>query len=147
MKKTRKVKGFTLIECLVAMALLAVTSMLLAQSYTTILKIANKTNKLNYSLNYQTVDAELKNSNRTDVTPTDSSKAKITYKLVGTCDSSDKTTVNKTISSNSLTEYAIDVKVYTVYAYENDSSLSKATVSLSDASDGTDTRYIYFVGD
>ncbi|MCC8043441.1 MAG: prepilin-type N-terminal cleavage/methylation domain-containing protein [Oscillospiraceae bacterium] len=130
----KKAKGFTLIECLVALAILGITSLLLAQTYTAILKLSNNTSNINYSLNQQTSDAELK-ANAEDITDT-TSKFKMTLTAVS----------GGTITNAST--YEIDTSVYMVKAHTVDNSGTDVSVSkgtaYEDDGTGTDVRYIYF---
>ncbi|MGN1416598.1 MAG: type II secretion system protein [Oscillospiraceae bacterium] len=63
--KSRKLKGFTLIECIVAMALIGITSLLMVQVYGTIAKMNQDNNRINNSLEKQMeiVENELKTNN------------------------------------------------------------------------------------
>ncbi len=130
----KKAKGFTLIECLVALAVLGVSSLLLAQTYTAILKLSTNTSNLNYSLNQQMSDAELKNDAE-DITDT-TSKFKMTLTAVE----------SNTGSTPTITE--IDTSVYMVKAHTVDNSGTDVSVSkgtaYEDDGTGTDVRYIYF---
>ena len=51
--KSNKIKGFTLIECLVALAILGIASLIMAQIYASVSKINQNNHMINSSLAYQ----------------------------------------------------------------------------------------------
>lgn len=54
----RNVKAFTLIECLIAMFILGVSSLLLAQGYSQLMKITSRSSNINTSIGQQMAVAE-----------------------------------------------------------------------------------------
>ncbi|MBQ7990018.1 MAG: prepilin-type N-terminal cleavage/methylation domain-containing protein [Oscillospiraceae bacterium] len=145
----RKVKGFTLIECLVALLILGVSSLLLVQGYTQLMKMTKKNNTRYLSVAEQMANAESKNDD-------DETYAKILTgtKITGDTYSSSegrtftiqkaKKTGTDSYSTSGVTgggTYKINVNVYATNAYEYKNVQDK---DIADTSRGTDTRYIYF---
>lgn len=66
--KSKKLKGFTLIECIVAMAILGIASLLMVQIYGTVAKMNRENNRMNNSLEKQMeyAENELKKANTGD---------------------------------------------------------------------------------
>ncbi|MGN0691535.1 MAG: type II secretion system protein [Oscillospiraceae bacterium] len=56
--KSKRLKGFTLIECIVAMAIIGITSLLMVQVYGTVAKMNQDNNRINNSLEAQMKYAE-----------------------------------------------------------------------------------------
>lgn len=54
----KKIKGFTLIECLVAMAIIGITSLLMVQVYGTAARLTQENNQMNNSIERQMQYAE-----------------------------------------------------------------------------------------
>ncbi len=65
----RKLKGFTLIECLVAMAILGVASVTMAQIYASVSKMNLKNHQNNTSISNQEqfIETELKNNGAVEI--------------------------------------------------------------------------------
>ena len=135
----KKVKGFTLIECLVALAILGISSLLMVQAYTQLMKMTNMNNSIQVSISRQMADAERGAAADTDVrqfrTGSDF-EMKAQYPF----------TSNVYSDYNGGTDkYKCKVDVYAVYGYtyENNTEMKDTTSSDEDASS---VRYIYFHG-
>lgn len=137
--KKKTFRGFTLIECIVAMAILAISSLLLVQAYTQLMKVTNMNNTISMSIADQMADAEANGD----------AKSKL---ISGTAISSNtfnssegrKFTIQKLdASGNVVTTYATNVDVYCVRPYKNHTQYAQS-VSESDYANGADIRYIYF---
>ncbi len=63
MKKTKKLKGMTLVEVLVALAVFTIISSLLASACAGICTIMRKTDRLNKKISNEAPNAEVKNGN------------------------------------------------------------------------------------
>lgn len=135
--KKKKLRGFTLIECIIAMMILGVASLLIVQSYVQLMNITNMNNTISESIANQMADAEARADGNTKMISPDINKA--------TYDSSQGMTFTITkCKDNDLTKedtnakYVTNVEVYCVYPYEYGSQKSSPSKS------GTDVRYIYF---
>ncbi len=128
----RKVKGFTLIECLVALAVLGVASLLLVQAYTQLMRVTNLNNTVATSIADQMRDAETgknddvtsKRISGTAVTDTYNASAGRDFILV----------------RSDGKQLVTNVDVRCVYPYENHTQTNSPT------KEGTDVRFIYFYG-
>jgi len=141
----RKVRAFILIECLVAMLILGIASLLLVQGYTQLMRLTNKNNTRYMSIAQQMSDVESKNS--------------ANAKIVGTAATSDTYSSGEghdivlkraeenpsggyTLSSGAKERtYKTNVTVYATYSYERGNVKDN---NERDTGKGTDTRYIYF---
>ena len=156
----KRFRGFTLIECLIAMAILAVGSLVMAQAYATI-SMRNKMNHLvNTSLSNQVAYVEKYEKSNSEVVPikyggTITAGADPVHKS----DSSNKTTVLQIVRKDSDTvdnRYSYPVDVYVLKSRDRDNtaiSKTKAEVAAGDAGDtggyGEDDfnlRYRYIQG-
>ena len=79
-KKKRKLSGMTLVEVLVALAVFAIISALLASACAGVTSTIRKTNRLNKKISVEAPDAELKNG--TPVTLPDGTIEETTLTLV-----------------------------------------------------------------
>ncbi|MGN0638970.1 MAG: type II secretion system protein [Huintestinicola sp.] len=128
----KRLKAFTLIECIIAMAILAVSSMLLVQAYSALASVSNKTSENNNSIYLQMQDAE---SPAAAEGKTDGVKpVKITT------DSTKKTFEIKTTIGGVEKKYTTKVDVYVVSPYGTDDY--QKSVSGSETTEYN--RYIYF---
>lgn len=142
--KTKKLRGFTLIECIVAMALIGITSLLMVQVYGTVAKMNRDNNRINNSLEKQMefVENELVKENGDEAvqiyrlasyTPTgdddmshtvDGSTSNITFKVKKENNVNSKATYLKGSVSADIDLYVVGVKVSndsegTVYDSDN----------------------------
>lgn len=140
-------KAFTLIECLVALAILGISSLLLVQAYTQLMKMTNLNNAVYTSIADQMADVEKSSTgNAKKLSPDITSD---------TYSSSEGRTliierVNKTVSGGNVTytattgdkarKYITNVNVYASNAYVQHNMQDKDERSKQ----GTDVRYIYF---
>lgn len=162
--KAKMLKGFTLIECIVAMALIGIASLLMVQVYGTVAKMNRDNNRLNNSLEKQMeyAENELKETNgdstvqiirvynytdtsakSTDVKTTET----LTFKLKKGTDSSDKYTYSASTHKLDFTDKDIcaDIDMYIVRVvssndtdgtvYDNNSSYASYKFILPNKSD------------
>ena len=148
----KKFKGFTLIECLIAMFILGIASLLLCQGYTQLMKITSRTARVNASLAHQTQLAEKgKAPDGTNVkriagnSEADKNKydLKIKYQDTSTYSNSNR----KYIPSSGT--YDCKVSVFAVSGkYRSNGSMATYsygnTYASSDNKDGSEMRYAYF---
>jgi prepilin-type N-terminal cleavage/methylation domain-containing protein len=141
--KKKKLKGFTLIECLIAMLVLAVSSLLLVQAYTQLVSVTQENYTMYNSIGKQMLDAESPSTGEgkaTDVKSKKISEAKTIKFQVKYPDSS--TTVKRTINEE------VSVYVVSPYNMEGDqlpTGKGQGSGSTADnAQNGTDTRFLYF---
>lgn len=153
----KRLKGFTLIECLIAMFILGVSSLLLVQGYSNLMKLTTRTNTINVSLSQQMADAEasaalhssLVGVEETDIISgvteiSDTHSFKVQLKEV-----SGETSF--TAGAYSKPEYSAKIKLYMVQPYKAYNIRSKGdghqevyTEDEAKAKDGGDMRYVYF---
>lgn len=138
MQNKKSLSGFTLIECLVALAILGIASLLLVQAYTQLMKVTSMNSTISNSIANQMADAE-------NPTSAESGTNKVT-KL--TTSSRETFTITPTFYNSSNGKFdvteddlSISVDVYVVNPYKNDSTDSQVTTGDSS---GTDVRYLYF---
>ena len=140
----KKVKGFTLLECLVALAILGIASMLLLQAYTQLMRVTRGNNNITASIGQQMSAAE----SGTDATLTAyqvrSDDFKVTLKSIGTKTPSTAfperqpyCNKNENYSQN-VTVYAVKAKSVTGADLNNDGSQGEM------GQEGADVRYVYF---
>lgn len=125
--KIKRLKGFTLIECIVAMAIIGVTSLLMVQVYGTIAKMNRDNNSMNNSMEKQMeyVEKELKKNetgdtavkitcistyNNADADSKNNSGVKITFKPKTDTAATNKTKFKDTIEAD-VDLYVIGVDV------------------------------------
>lgn len=137
----RKLKGFTLIECLIALLVLAVSSLLLVQAYTQLVTATQENYTMYNSIGRQMSDAE---SPSTAEGKSNAAKAKKIQeaKTIKFNVKYPDNTVKRSISE--------EVNVYVVSPYDmqgNQLPTGKGQGSgtaADNAQNGTDTRYLYF---
>lgn len=146
----KKLKGFTLIECLIAMFILGVSSLLLAQGYSQLMKMTSRNNLINTSISQQMADAE------THIDDTAGTKAKmlqdkaeLKVKLMSAGVTEDGEIVSGSIPTRSYdpsnSDYKTTVKVYEVKAYKPyKAGATDNQYEHSESKEGTEMRYIYF---
>lgn len=139
----KKLKGFTLIECLIALLILAVSSLLLVQAYTQLVRATRENYTMYNSIGRQMADAE---------NPTygegksDSVKSK-KIDEAKTIKFSVKYPDNTNASGRTIAE---EVYVYVVSPYDMSGSQlptgadQGSGTAASNAPDGTDSRFLYF---
>lgn len=142
----KKFKAFTLIECLVALLILGVSSLLLVQGYTQLMKVTNKNNTMYVSLADQMNDVEKKDSSVAK--PIGSVVSGDTYNATQGHDFVlKKATYNSStnnyaeLTGSDKRDYKTNVTVVANYSYQYHSAL---TSDEKDSGKGTDYRYIYF---
>ncbi|MCM1578220.1 MAG: prepilin-type N-terminal cleavage/methylation domain-containing protein [Ruminococcus sp.] len=136
----KRFKGFTLIECLVALAVLGVSSLLLVQAYTQLMKMTNLNHAVYTSIADQMADAEKgSTANAKELTIPITTEEynngqgrNLTIERVKRKSDGTFTTTGQ--------KYVTNVSVYASNAYVNH--------EMQDADEqekqGTDVRYIYF---
>ena len=150
-----KVKAFTLVECLIAMFILGISSLLLCQGYTQLMRLTNKTNTINTSIGQQRANAELAagtaDSNSKLLRKDD--KVKVQLTVIGIDSNTDDT--KKEVMNYSSREkrkftgdftkgYEGKMNVYEVTAYGYDAQGKGSNDIGEDDKDGADVRFIYF---
>ena len=148
----KKVKAFTLIECLVAMLILAVSSLPLVQGYTQLMKITKRNNTIYTSIADQMNDVETKENTNSYkigseayVSTNPATKKYVSGRgkdLVLVKAEVDTTSTNgyKAVTTNPR-KYKNNVTVVANYSYEQH-NIHDDNEKNSDK--GTDMRYIYF---
>lgn len=125
--KARKIRGFTLIECIVALAVLGISSLLLVQSYTQLMRVTNMNNRDFNSISEQMAEAEgvvAESASTVKALPDQTIKIKRDGLNTGVCNNY---------------EFQYTMKVYAVKPYKsNDDRVTEGT------SESQDLRYIYF---
>lgn len=135
----KKLKGFTLIECIIAMFILAISSLLLVQAYSQLVSITRENYTRYNSIGRQMADAEnptAAESKSTDVQAKKISEAKTLTFNAKYPNSS--TTVQRSISEE------VYVYVVTPYDMQNNQLPTGSGQGGSNAQTGTDSRYMYF---
>jgi prepilin-type N-terminal cleavage/methylation domain-containing protein len=147
----KKLKAFTLIECLIALFILGIASMLLCQGYTALMKITNRNAVMTSSLGQQMKEAESKGV----ATPINSTQQD--FNIGPGTTKNDASLSSKKWNPNKGGKFTCKVSVYAVkgkrytntggkpsdfgnneFEYDNDKMISK------DGKDGSDYRYAYF---
>lgn len=143
----KKFRAFTLIECLIAMAILGIASLLLCQGYTALMRLTNRSSVMTASLGQQMKEAESKGA--VDTVPSDGSTRTF---VIGVGKTKEGSLSSQKWTPNTSTGYKCDVTVYAVrgkkyqangdgsneFEYDNDKMVSK------DGKDGSEYRYAYF---
>jgi len=143
MKKSKTLKGFTLVECVVAMAILGIASLVMAQIYGTVARINRENHIINESLSQTVEKAEKKLSStgiaseiiHIDGDPADGGAAtQITFEKDGAH------------ASGTASEYTIPKEDTVVYVYSpRYTANSTTTIYATTSSDPIGLRYKYFV--
>ena len=143
----RKLKGFTLIECIIAMFVLAVSSLLLVQAYTQLVTVTRQNYTMYNSIGRQMSDAE---------NPPSAEGKDDAYKAKKMEDSETLTFEVRypTNDPNVDTDYqrTINEKVYVYVVSPFDMQGNQLTTgkgqgeggAADSADNGTDSRYLYF---
>lgn len=127
--KMKRLKGFTLIECIIALFILGISSLLLVQAYGQLMKVTVSSNTENISISKQMADAERRNTagaKKITVTMTKGfvvTKVKIGSEPEKTLDTSD---------------YTFQVDAYQIQGRNVDGSIA------SEGSDADSMRYVIF---
>jgi prepilin-type N-terminal cleavage/methylation domain-containing protein len=151
----KKFRAFTLIECLIALLILAVSSLLLVQGYTQLMKVTKRNNNVYVSIADQMRDVESKtNSNAktigsavTSDTYSNTEGHDIVLQKATYNDSTNTYTVVTTAADKR--SYKTNVTVVANYAYQQQVAGGATNVVKRNDDDknvdrGTDVRYIYF---
>lgn len=155
MKKT-KFKGFTLIECLVALAILGIATMTMAQIYANVARI-NQTNHLvNTSLSYQMKYVEEKTASEAVPILYGNSTAKDPKKKPPHIDVKPLTNKTKNVGSNGnffkitssldSSEYSCGVDIYVLMSRDADDNDSGDSDYRGKNENAYNLRYRYIVG-
>lgn len=145
----RNFKGFTLIECLVALAILGIASLIMAQIYANVSRINRSNHNVNTSLSYQMRLVE-------EATKTDAIEVKYTESsdLANHKINSSSTQIvtltklddNKQVPVSSQEMYYIGCDIYVLLSRDaNDKSSSDADYN-GDTEDNYNLRYKYILG-
>ena len=136
----RKVKGFTLIECLIAMFILGISSLLLCQGYTQLMRLTNRTSTINTSIGKQMADAEgglLADASHSTKLLSDTN---FEVKLISSQNTDTPVTPVNRDFDGTTGVYPAKINVYEVKAYGADG----AQYPEASSKDGVEMRYIYF---
>ena len=139
----KRIKGFTLIECLVALAVLGVSSLLLVQAYTQLMSMTNLNHAVYTSIADQMADVEKSSTgNAKELSPTLNKNNKYS---TGEGRKLEIERVTRTATGYSAHptkhyNYVTNVSVYASNAYVNHNVQSADEREKK----GTDVRYIYF---
>ncbi|MCR5805950.1 MAG: prepilin-type N-terminal cleavage/methylation domain-containing protein [Oscillospiraceae bacterium] len=151
-----KIRAFTLIECLIAMFILGISSLLLCQGYTQLMRLTNRTSTINTSIGQQMSDAELgfnadvgHSTQLIDKTKLTTENFKVT--LIGRntgLDPENASNKPKERDFDKKGEYKTKISVYEVKAYGawHAGSTDPTQYDHDETKDGTEMRYIYFAG-
>ena len=137
----RKLKGFTLIECLIALLVLAVSSLLLVQAYTQLVTATQENYTMYNSIGRQMSDAESPSTAEGKSNAAKAKKIQEAQTIKFNVKYPDNT-VKRSISE--------EVNVYVVSPYDMQGNQlptgkGQGTGTAADnAQNGTDTRYLYF---
>lgn len=144
MKKIKSLKGFTLVECVVAMAILGIASLVMAQIYGSVAKINRENHRANQSLSQTVAAAEKQIS---------SGAPDEVVRIHGDSITSLDMTFTKsnppahgTAGSYNIKNQDTDIYVYSAH-YENNSGTSVYYNQPTSGSDPIGLRYKYFVYD
>ena len=139
----RKVKGFTLIECLVALGILGVASLLLCQAYVQLMNITNGNNTITASIGQQMASAEAGSDDSTNVkkfrTCDPDPAIPPNYVVELTDVAGDSTITTKAYRGSSL-ERSTKVDVYAAYA----KGVQHNNLDEDSSKQAADVRYVYF---
>ena len=127
--KNKQLKGFTLIECIIAMFILGISSLLLVQAYSQLMRVSALSSNENTSISKQMDAAENKDDSDADkITATNQKDFKVTKVKIG----------SGTETSLTASEYTFKVDAYQV------KGKTPAGVDAADGSDADTMRYVYF---
>lgn len=126
--KKKTLKGFTLIECIIAMLILGISSLLLVQAYAQLMRVSSMSNEENISISKQMEDAEKKNNDDADKISTTQKDFIVTKRKIG----------KKSEESLTLSDYTFKVDSYQVKGQTMNN-----TYAL-EGSYADSMRYIYF---
>lgn len=138
----RKLRGFTLIECIIAMFILAISSLLLVQAYTQLVSVTRENYTRYNSIGRQMSDAESPSTAEGKSNAAKAKKIQEAKTIKFNVKYPDSTTVERSINE--------EVSVYVVSPYDmqgNQLPTGKGQGSgtaADNAQNGTDTRYLYF---
>lgn len=126
--KKKQLKGFTLIECIIAMFILGISSLLLVQAYSQLMRVSAMSSNENISISKQMDAAENKTDSDADQLTTAKKDFKVTKMQIGT----------GSVTSLTVSDYTFEVDSYQV----NGKTVSGVTAP--DGSDADTMRYVYF---
>ena len=130
---TRQLKAFTLIECIIAMAILAISTMLLVQAYSALASVSKSTDEANNSIYLQMGDTE-------NIVVAEKKTGGVEPKKI--TESAKKDFVIKRTIGSDVKSYSAKVDVYVVNPYGLDDVQLNST--SADAKNDYYDRYIYF---
>lgn len=141
----KRIKGFTLVECLVALAVLGVSSMLLVQAYTQLMKMTNLNHAVYTSISDQMADVEKSSTgNAKELSPPLNASNQYSNSEGRTLEiervAKDSSTGAYSNHPTKHYTYKTNVSVYATNAYVNHNVQSAEEREKQ----GTDVRYIYF---
>lgn len=138
----RKLKGFSLIECIVAMFILAISSLLLVQAYTQLVSITRENYTMYNSIGRQMADAEKPTNAEGKPNDVKSKKIQEAKTLKFSVKYTDSTSVERTISEE---VYVYVVSPFDMQGNQLPTGIGQGSGSTAtNAENGTDSRYLYF---
>lgn len=129
--KKKTLKGFTLIECIIALFILGISSLLLVQAYGQLMRVSSMSNEENISLSKQMEDAEKKNNGDADKVSTAQKDFKATKIKIGTN------------AETALNTHGADDYTFKVDSYQVKGKTMNNTYAI-DGSYADSMRYVYF---
>ena len=138
----KRLKGFTLIECIIALFILAVSSLLLVQAYTQLVAVTRENYTRYNSIGRQMADAENPATAESKATDIQAKKIQEAKTITFNAKYPDSATVKRSISEE------VYVYVVTPFDMQNNQLPTGAGQGSGGAADsaqgGTDSRYMYF---
>lgn len=144
----KKLKGFTLIECLIALFILAVSSLLLVQAYTQLVRATRENYTMYNSIGRQMADAENPNYGEGKGNVAKSKKIDEAKTITFTVKHPDVKHNDTSVAGTR--PIAEEVYVYVVSPYDMSGSQLPTGAdqgsgsAAANAPDGTDSRFLYF---
>ena len=132
--KNKHLKGFTLIECIIAMFILGISSLLLVQAYSQLMRVSSMSNEENISISKQMYDAERQKDASAEKVSSSQKNFIISSVQVG----------KGTAKSLSATDYTFKVDSYQVKGKVRTGAGEDDFIDATANSDADSMRYVYF---
>ena len=139
----RKLKGFSLIECIIALFILAISSLLLVQAYTQLVAVTRENYTRYNSIGRQMADAE--NPTTAESKSTDVQAKKIQEAKTLTFNTKYPDSATTVVRSVSEEVYVYVVTPYDMQNNQLPTGIGQGSGGTADsAQGGTDSRFMYF---